>query len=459
MIKANTFRFVKYSLNPSKKEALFFYEIDLNNGKKLEFTEKLLFPKKIDPSKKYDVLLDNLLKDTHIALGISYYKFYAPEKIEIQYGISKQCADFWSEVYKNGLGEFIFKNNLDPNRIAKFPFDAKIKDEKNELLSINRSLVAIGGGKDSIVSIELLQQAKHDITGFVVETQHSSSIKNETIKKAGIPSLKIKRTIDPRLFERHEDSFNGHVPITAIISTIGMLCAVLYDYQYLILSNEASSDENNVEYKGMEINHQWSKSSKFETLYKQHLKNYISNRFIFSLLRPFTELRIAKMFSKYPKYFSVFSSCNTNFSISKKRSSSLWCGKCPKCASTYLLLSPWISKNSLEKIFGKNLLNDESLDDLYNDLLGFGKLKPFECVGSFDELQAALYASKNQNKNSFITKKYLAKINNGKELLSNSLSTRKAMTVPTQFRLIGMDNILILGYEIKGKNFQKYIKK
>lgn len=452
--KVSSFEFTSYSLVPSKKEALFSYAIHFKNTPTLHFTEKLSFPKPIT----YSLKLKAFFQDTHIALGMSYYKLYCPPKIILAYSISKKRAQFWSTVYKNGLGEFLFKNKLDPKRIASFPFDSKIVDTIIEYPRKNRSLLGVGGGKDSIVAIELLKKTKHDITGFVVETQRSSEIIKNILRIAEIPSLTIKRTIDPKLFNTYPDSYNGHVPITAIIATIGSLCCALYDYHYTIFSNEAGSDESNYRYKDININHQWSKSSTFEKLYQQHLKGQISpDIYMFSVLRPFNELRIAQTFSQYTKYHNAFSSCNTNFSVHKDRPKKLWCTNCPKCASTFLLLSPWINKNKLIKMFGKNMLDDPLLLTLYRDLLGFGKLKPFECVGTFDELRAALYASQKSYRSTIVSKTYYKKTPNGQTLLDNALSTSQALSVPSQFRFVGMNNILILGYGIKGKNFKNYL--
>ena len=95
------------------------------------------------------------------------------------------------------------------------------------------------------------------------------------------------------------------------------------------------------------------------------------------------------MFVKFDKYFPVFSSCNKNFRISQK-SERRWCGVCPKCAFVFIMLSSQLPKEKVISIFDKNMLNDKNLTALYIDLIGKGSMKPFECVGTFEESQQAL---------------------------------------------------------------------
>jgi hypothetical protein len=187
--------------------------------------------------------------------------------------------------------------------------------------------------------------------------------------------------------------YNGHVPITSLYSIIGVLLALVYNYKYVVMSNEQSADYGNVEYLGNEVNHQWSKSVEFEGMLSSYIRQYISPDILyFSLLRPFTELRVVSEFVKFPKYFPVFSSCNNNFKIyAESNSQSRWCGHCPKCAFIFSMLAAYLSKEEVVQIFAKNLYEDEKLTGLYKELLGIKDVKPFECVGTPDEVKAAFY--------------------------------------------------------------------
>jgi len=110
----------------------------------------------------------------------------------------------------------------------------------------------------------------------------------------------------------------------------------------------------------------------------------------FSFLRKYSELQIAKIFVKYPQYFNVFSSCNRGLILGKR-----WCNDCPKCLFTYLILSPYLKEKQLIKIFGKNLLEDKNLLPILKKLTGKKGVKPFECVGTYEESRTALKLNNN----------------------------------------------------------------
>lgn len=67
-----------------------------------------------------------------------------------------------------------------------------------------------------------------------------------------------------------------------------------------------------------------------------------------------------------------------------------WCGKCPKCLFVYTILSPYLYKDELVDIFGKDLFEDKELLKTFIELTGNGKTKPFECVGTFEEVNFAI---------------------------------------------------------------------
>ncbi|MCL5011069.1 MAG: UDP-N-acetylmuramoyl-L-alanine--D-glutamate ligase [Patescibacteria group bacterium] len=459
MLKAQSFEFVSYSFVPKQKKVSFKYKISFIKGKPLFFVENIVLPKTPGLSRVPKDLLDNLLQGLHLILGVSYYKIYCPAKIKLNKPLSPEQADFWDKVYKRGLGEFFYRNKLNP-KIVKFPFKKIPKAQSHELKRKNRSLLGIGGGKDSIVAAELLKKGNFEVNGFAVETEKGSEVIDSVIKKSGLGALKIRRILDPKLFSNLPNSYNGHVPISAVYGFLGVFCAVLYDYSNVIVANEQSSNFGNLVYYGEIINHQWSKSQEFEELFQNYVNNFITPDIkYFSLLRPFYEIRIARMFSEHKKYFPYFSSCNQNFRANRQRGGPLWCGKCPKCVFAFTLLSAFISKKELLGVFKKNLYEDESLLRLFSDLLGFGKMKPFDCVGAFEETRAALYLARNKFKNSFIIAKLLSKIQNPDDIAKKVFSTNLALNIPTRFRFLGMKSILILGFGKEGQTTRQYLQK
>lgn len=380
----DTFIFASYDFDPDTKTATFTYQLD----DELSCTESYVFD--FPYVAHNSAALDSALQLLFFLAGVSYYKMYLPPTIEVRAGsIDTQLSAFLSETYQKGLGEFFYTNSLDPNTHIEFPVTGK-KPAQNIVNSAG-SLVAIGGGKDSLVSIELLRKTGEDMATWSVG--HHSQLA-PLIKRVGLPHYFVGRTLDPKIPGlRAAGALNGHVPISAIFAAVGTVVAVLTGKQDIVLSNEQSANEPTLVYKDTPINHQYSKSQEFESSYQQ----IISSRFgetirYYSLLRPFTELRIAEMFAEtgFQKYKDVFSSCNRAFRQGESRMS--WCGECPKCAFVFLALTPFTDKLDLTKIFnGKNLLLDDDLTPTYHQLLGIEGDKPMECIGSVAESRAAMH--------------------------------------------------------------------
>ena len=135
----------------------------------------------------------------------------------------------------------------------------------------------------------------------------------------------------------------------------------------------------------------------------------------------------------------------------------LWCGECPKCVFVFTLFSAFLTKEELLGIFKKNLYQDENLLPLFKDVLGLGKMKPFDCVGTFEESKASFVLGSLKFKGDFIVAKLLPKIK--KLNYSDLFKTQDGSNIPTQFKFSGMKNVLILGYGKEGQISKKYIEK
>ncbi len=352
-----------------------------------DFTETIAFPKakkNLSPDEK--AALDRCFKQLHLAAGISYYKAYCSPHIIIE--TQKLCpaeAEFFNKLYLHGLGEFAVKNDLDLREVIRFPIE-ELKDYPAHDLKLKIGhIVPIGGGKDSIVSLEALKLAGKNIKLFAVKASRPIT---EVMDKSHVKErILIERQLDPKLFElNHKDAMNGHVPITGILSFIMAASSILYGFDTAVMSNEKSANEGNMTQNGLDINHQYSKSLEFEEDFANFMHHHVLENFrYFSLLRPLSEIGIAALFSCYPQYFDVFKSCNRNFHINEKAREYGWCCKCPKCQFVFLALAPFMEKSRLLEIFGQNLLDDMTQENGFRELLGLKGHKPFECVGETQE--------------------------------------------------------------------------
>lgn len=351
---------------------------------------------------QYQTIPQAVLKNMAFHFGLaeipSYWKAACSPTIIIEAGnLNKNQLKWWKNFIIEGLGEFFFNNQVDftakdfltiktTNRIFKkspvFKFTTKPQT----------ALVPIGGGKDSIVTLELLK-SRFPILLFSLNPTLAAQniIKSET----KIKSVVADRKIDPVLLGLNQKGYlNGHTPFSGYLAFLLVLIAMIEKTSFIAVSNEAGANEGNVRYYGKIINHQYSKSFNFEKLFAAYSKKYLSPSIrYFSFLRPLHEIQIAKLFVSYPEFFLIFRSCN----VGQKQNH--WCGQCPKCLFVYLILSAFTKPQKVTKIFGKDLLDDPSLIELGQKLLGVAGNKPFECVGTYRETLAAYFLSLERRKN------------------------------------------------------------
>lgn len=456
MRKATVFEFVDRTMDPESGRLVFSYAVQFDDKSIETFIEAVDLGGVYRVKQLPEDFLANLLEDLHLMLGISYYKLFCPPEFSTDIKLSPGQADFWNAIYTRGLSEFLFRNQIDPKSIAHFTGEAGYQRVTHQLtVDENKILTGIGGGKDSIVSLELLKDFEQ--TGFVVETNKENVIAHEVADIAGVPLAPISRIIDPKLIVGVPGAYNGHVPISAIYAFLGILEAAEGGQSAFVVSNEYSSNFGNFESEGNEVNHQWSKSAEFEKLFQKYVRENLTTSIqYFSLLRPFYELRIVEKFvSVGEKYFHIFSSCNRNFAHDHD-GESRWCGECPKCAFGFLMLGAFLPKEKVVSIFKKDLFEDASLKQLFVDILGYGDMKPFDCVGTFDESRMALSLARDKWPNNPMVKE-LTTLIEGAELNKEVMKAQKAETIPSRFRLYGMESALILGYGKEGHATEAFL--
>ncbi len=380
------FRIEPPHFDPATGAARFTYGLG-----ELHFVETLDLPAGADATAAASPAFRKLLELTAFVLGVSYFKLRAPlEIVAPEIALTEAERAFAIDVYENGLGEFYARNNL--IRFGKLSIDGPLERlaTKHSVALPNRTLLPIGGGKDSLVSVDLLSHVGVDFSPFAVNPKGPIL---SSVDKIGKPPVYVTRTLDAEMIRLGKEPgyYNGHVPSTAINSMIAALCALLYGYNQIVLSNERSASEGNVEFDGRETNHQYSKSLGFELLIASILSDATGGALkYFSLLRPYSEARIASLFTHEHKFDHVFSSCNRNFRLTG-HDGPLWCGECPKCHFVFLIFAPFMAKDRLLSIFGKNLLDEAANEGSFRELAGLAGQKPWECVGEILEAAACLY--------------------------------------------------------------------
>ena len=321
---------------------------------------------------------------------VSYWKIACPKWIVVKpFALTEQQISFWKKLYYNGLGEFLYLNSISVSEADLMQIESVGNRDfvKVDVPLEERTLVPIGGGKDSVVTLECLRK-EMPVIPLIVNPRGATL---NCVKTAGYGEndfIVINRTLDPTMLKLNAEGYlNGHTPFSALLAFISVLVAFGSRSKYIALSNENSANESTV--PGTKINHQYSKSIEFERDFRSYVLENLNDKVqYFSFLRPLSELQIASLFSKCEAYHSVFRSCNAG---SKTDS---WCGQCPKCLFTWIILSPFLSREKLTAIFGKDLMVDTSLRPILEELNGTAAVKPFECVGTKEEVQACEEAIK-----------------------------------------------------------------
>ncbi len=389
MSKYRQFIFESYEFDPQAKVLEFTYGLD----DALVFSEKYRFD--FDFTDYEEAVFDRAVQTLFFLAGTSYYKTYLPPEIVVKSGqIDAKAAAFLSQVYQKGLGEFFYVNKMDPTTLVVFPINSEALATLNVKNTPAGMLVGLGGGKDSLVSVELLRSQNQDVMTWSLN--HRPQL-TALVQRIGLPHAWVERSIDPQVVELNkQDAYNGHIPLSAILAAMGIVVAVLSGRRDVVVSNESSASEPNLHYRGADINHQYSKSLEFERLFQDYLSSQFGSTFrYYSLLRPFTEVKVAEIFAKvaFEKYKDVFSSCNRAYVFASDHMS--WCGECPKCAFVFLAMTPFIDRKKLESLWGgKNLLLDPKLEPTYRQLLGVEGDKPLECVGEIKEARSAMDLAK-----------------------------------------------------------------
>ena len=332
--------------------------------------------------------LDALIFSIGLVEGINYYKTVCPPIFEIKCGrLNQEQKVWWQKLYYHGLGELIYLNGMaeavDQATFVRFIDDDAFPNPFEEVnLDLKGNLIPVGGGKDSVVTLEMLTPEKEDNLCFVMAPPQAAY---DCIRVAGYEDyLLAMRYFDKQMLTMNQKGFiNGHVPFSAILGFISLLGAALTGKQYIPLSNERSANEATVH--GESYNHQYSKSYEFETDFNTYVNTYLMpTAKYFSLLRPLYELEIAELFAGYKAYHPVFRSCN------RGKKANTWCGVCSKCLFVYIMLRPFLSIEEIIEIYGYDLLDNPDLEPIFMELVGKTPVKPFECVGTVEEVRVAM---------------------------------------------------------------------
>lgn len=399
------FRFLSYYFDRSTYTATFVYQ-GIDN---IIFTEKIFFaPKPGTNTSSFNLLddpgltqlLDQAMFLAFILIGTSYYKAHPTKNIRLDRPLDNFQTRFFSTVFQEGLSQYAFENRLTRDKLATFKPTPGFQNKPAVEYRGQGVLALQSGGKDSLLVAELLNEHNINFVPWYISSSSDRSHPNVidhlddgfNHQKASV----IYRQID-HLHLQQTGGLNGHVPVTFIVESLALIQAILNNQNVILTSIGREGEEPHAMIGDLPVNHQWSKTWQAEQLMTEYIKRYLSpDLHLGSPIRHLSELRIADLFVQkcWQKYGYSFSSCNeANYKQNSQNGTLKWCGHCAKCANSYLLFCPFIPPQFLQSLFGdKDLFLDQNLTQIFKGLLGVGgEMKPFECVGSVEELRSAYH--------------------------------------------------------------------
>lgn len=331
-----------------------------------------------------------------LAAATSYLKATLPAIVELAgRSVGPAAHALMAALITDGLAEHAFTNGLTTLEGQVHVVDAAAGADRAAGAAATGAistvpvrdgiLVTVGGGKDSALTLALAHRNDPDVLALAVNPRAPME---RTAQGVGVGMVRIERRIDPRLLTLNaRGAFNGHVPITAIVMAAAVLAAAMLGRGSVLVANEASADEPTRTVDGWAINHQFSKSSRYEALLSAALVEAGTGVRVVSLLRPLGELAVARAVARTPGLVASITSCNAAYAMGA--TSDAWCGDCPKCRFVQLALAPFAPRDELTAALGFDALGDAAQIGGFATMLD-PATKPFECVGTVDEVRLAL---------------------------------------------------------------------
>ncbi len=173
---------------------------------------------------------------------------------------STRRADSSSKRYLSaGLAEFRYRQGLDPTRRIVFTAnDGTASAEPPSIIpTLDKILLLNGGGRDTAVMAELAKTTGLPLGWCSI----NGGERHQLLERAShiSESYPLRFRVDPAI--RQDGRYKwGHTPFAAVYMAVSLLVAVARRFRYVAIGNEYSASIGNVRYRGVELNHQYSKS-------------------------------------------------------------------------------------------------------------------------------------------------------------------------------------------------------
>ena len=203
------FRFQRYDYTLENEHLSVKYYFSLDD--KYFFIPSFDIPKRkfYDFNNLNNSQLDVILFNIGMIELISYWKLACPKRVYIQpFKLDDNQIRWWKKLYFNGLGEFFYLNGIkeNVNDFMEIINESEKSCDKINIQLKESTLVPVGGGKDSVVTLELLKN-KMPIIPLIINPRGATT---ECVTTAGFSEEQvavIKRTLDPTMLKMNNEGF------------------------------------------------------------------------------------------------------------------------------------------------------------------------------------------------------------------------------------------------------------
>jgi hypothetical protein len=309
-----------------------------------------------------------------------------PEQVVIRpVYLPRPALAFWRDTFQRLAMERVYAERLDVGCLdTEWISAGDVRLRPLRPADGGPPLLAMSGGKESLAALKLFD-AVDGLGLFFLQYPARSWFHLARVHDAlqgTHPTFKVRAEMNHT--GRLQRAYGCGDYYTFVIGQV-VFHALLYGDRYcrLIIGNEHSSNFGNATWQGRPVNHQYDKTLRFARRVNAYVRKYVNAGFTyFSPFFGLYEYRIAQLFLADGRYLPLWTSCN--FSSARAN----FCGRCPKCAFTYVICLPWSSRAFLRRHFPADPLGRL---DLYLPLMEAGAAKPLECVGEKKEVWLALY--------------------------------------------------------------------
>lgn len=312
---------------------------------------------------------------------------------------TQRLEQLWTTIFDRVWAQWRYENQLPYEKAPRFasqPVAAHAEPVCRDR-DAGEVLLFCGGGKDSLVSMKLLERAEIPFASFAYASSVYGPARPQLrlidgLLQHGAPRRRHQQLVQDDFFDAPVlelyGAATGVKTITAaetpssLFATLPLLLS--QGYSHAVLGHEASANRGNLIWPltGEDVNHQWGKSVEAEALLDSYVREALVRDIgVFSVLMPIHDVLIFELLRRDEQALNATHSCN----ILKP-----WCRRCPKCAYVWLNYRAHLSRAPVEAMFTEDLLEIPQNQAYFRDMMGLGEHTPFECIGQIEESRLAL---------------------------------------------------------------------